>query len=623
MPVKTAEYLAQVREKTGLSDYKISQTYNINQSNLSKYNSGKAALSETHAWLFADILGINPAQVVANTKLEHATLSGNQSKSKFWQEQLEKLSNDTEAAKIKIAQINPVVGDISNNAQKIIDISLAAAEDGVHLVLFPELALVGYPPEDLLLREGFLEQVEDTISYIASQLPSSLSVVFGAPARHQGQLFNSAYLIQHQQVRHYHKQRLPNYGVFDEKRYFATGSDPLIFECQGRRFGVVICEDAWSSEVVRQAVNFGAQSIISINASPFQIDKHQQRLAQMRQRALENQVEIIYVNLVGGQDELVFDGASFVMGKHGEVIQQLPAFREQEALVSPTQVLETPGLEADVYNALVLATRDYIGKNGVFNGAVIGLSGGIDSALTLAIAADAIGSENVQAIMMPYQYTSSMSLEDAKMQAEQMGVAYHEIDIHPMVDSFNAQLEGAFGKTPVDTTEENIQARVRGTLLMAVSNKSGKMVLTTGNKSEMAVGYATLYGDMSGGFAPLKDVPKTLVYKLAKYKNSLAYTIPRRVIEREPSAELAPGQVDQDSLPPYAELDAILEEFVENKHSVEHISNLGFNQATVKRITQMVLNNEYKRRQSAPGPKISKNAFGKERRYPMTSKFQP
>ena len=623
MPIKTADYLAQVREKTGLSDYKISQTYGINQSNLSKYNSGKAALSETHAWLFADILGINPAQVVANTKLEQAILNGNKSKSKFWQEQLEKLSDSKEQAKIKIAQINPVVGDIHNNAQKIIDLSLEAANEDTHLLIFPELALIGYPPEDLLLREGFIEQVEDTIDYIANKIPSSLSVVFGAPCRVDGQLFNSAYLIQHGQLRTYHKQNLPNYGVFDEKRYFHTGDKPLIFECKSTRFGVVICEDAWSREPINQAVNFGAQKIISINASPFQIDKHQTRLEQIRARALENHVEVIYVNMVGGQDELVFDGGSCVISSAGEVLQQLPFFVEQVHDISIPSSSENQSVEKIIYDALVLATKDYIQKNGVFNGAVIGLSGGIDSALTLAIAADAIGAENVQAVMMPYTYTSSMSLEDAKEQAQHMGIEYHEVSIHPMVESFNTQLGDVFGQTKTDVTEENIQARVRGTLLMAISNKLGKIVLTTGNKSEMAVGYATLYGDMSGGFAPLKDVPKTLVYKLAKYKNSLTYVIPRRVIDREPSAELAPGQVDQDSLPPYEELDAILEAFVENKHSVEYISALGFNEATVRRISNMVLNNEYKRRQSAPGPKISANAFGKERRYPMTSKFQP
>jgi NAD+ synthase (glutamine-hydrolysing) len=344
----------------------------------------------------------------------------------------------------------------------------------------------------------------------------------------------------------------------------------------------------------------------------------------MRQRVLENNVSLIYINAVGGQDELVFDGGSFAMDASGKITHQLPFF---QTLTHPLdqpfmQNIDEP-IEKTIYDALVLSTKDYIEKNGVFNGAVIGLSGGIDSALTLAIAVDALGAKYVQAIMMPYEYTSSMSLEDAKAQASSMKVDYHEINIHSMVDSFNTQLSPLFAGIDTDTTEENLQARIRGTLLMAVSNKSGKIVLTTGNKSEMAVGYATLYGDMSGGFAPLKDIAKTMVYRLANYRNSIDYVIPGRVIDREPSAELAPNQIDQDSLPPYEELDAILELFVEHKQSIQHITQQGFNQDTVKRISNMVLNNEYKRRQSAPGPKVSQNAFGKERRYPMTSKFQP
>ncbi len=624
MPTKTKEYLAKVRNKTGFSDYKISQEYAINQSNLSKYSSGKSALSEMHAWLFADILGLNPAEVVASTKLEHAKLSGNKSKSKFWQEQLEKLANGSIPLKINIAQINPIVGDLNNNAQNIIDLSLEAFESGTHLLVFPELALIGYPPEDLLLREGFITQIEDKIEFIRTQLPDEMSVLFGAPDRVDGHLYNSAYLVQHGRLRTYHKQRLPNYGVFDEKRYFEPGNESFVFECQQRRIGVVICEDAWEVEPVNAVVNHGAQTVISLNASPFQIGKHDERLQIIKQRVLENNIDFIYVNAVGGQDELVFDGGSFVMNASGVVTHQFPFFKTLvHGLDSPiTQDTEHP-FEKTVYDALVLSTKDYIQKNGVFNGAVIGLSGGIDSALTLAIAVDALGSEQIQAIMMPYEYTSSMSLEDAKAQASSMNVEYHEINIHSMVDSFNTQLSTLFAGTEADTTEENLQARIRGTLLMAVSNKSGKIVLTTGNKSEMAVGYATLYGDMSGGFAPLKDIAKTLVYRLANYRNSLSYVIPGRVIDREPSAELAPDQVDQDSLPPYAELDAILELFVEQKQSIRHIIEQGFDVDIVKRISAMVLNNEYKRRQSAPGPKVTQTAFGKERRYPMTSKFIP
>ncbi|MBT6922543.1 MAG: NAD+ synthase [Candidatus Ruthia sp.] len=624
MANKTKDYLAKVRKKTGFSDYKISQEYDINQSNLSKYKSGKAALSEMHAWLFADILGVNPAEVVANTKLEHAKLTNNKSKVKFWQEQIEKLSNGSESIKINIAQINPIVGDLNNNAQTIINLAREAYESGAHLLVFPELALIGYPPEDLLLREGFIDQVESSVEHIRAQLPQDISILFGAPSRVKGCLYNSAYLIQQGHVRTYHKQLLPNYGVFDEKRYFEPGTDSFVFECQQVKIGVVICEDAWESAPVAAVVNQGAQTVISLNASPFQLGKHSQRIKTIGQRASENKISFVYVNAVGGQDELVFDGGSFVMDASGNVTHQLPFFQSlTHALDQPILQDSNEQIEKTIYDALVLSTKDYIQKNGVFNGAVIGLSGGIDSALTLAIAVDALGAEHVQAIMMPYEYTSSMSLEDAKAQASSMKVDYHEVNIHSMVDSFNAQLSPLFAGTDADTTEENLQARIRGTLLMAVSNKSGKIVLTTGNKSEMAVGYATLYGDMSGGFAPLKDIAKTMVYRLANYRNSIEYVIPGRVIDREPSAELAPNQVDQDSLPPYEELDAILELFVEQKQSIDHIVKQGFNKDTVKRISNMVLNNEYKRRQSAPGPKVSKNAFGKERRYPMTSKFQP
>jgi NAD+ synthase (glutamine-hydrolysing) len=625
MPNKTKEYLAEVRSRTGFSDYRISQEYNINQSNLSKYSSGKAALSEMHAWLFADILGLNPAEVVANTKLEHAKLSNNQLKSIFWQEQLEKLSNRIEPVKISIAQINPIVGDISNNAQTIVDLSIKAYDSGSHLIVFPELALIGYPPEDLVLRDGFINQVEDAVDFITNNIPKQISIIFGAPTRDVDKLYNSAYLIQNGRASNYHKHQLPNYGVFDEKRYFSSGSNAFVFECQNKRIGVVICEDAWSFEPVNMAANIGADTIISINASPFQVGKHKERIKTIKQRVTENNVDFIYLNSVGGQDELVFDGGSFAMDKSGNVTHQLPFFEEVVCDLSAKsdKISLSQSVEQTVYQALVLSTKDYIEKNSIFNGAVIGLSGGIDSALTLVIAADALGSENVQAIMMPYEYTSNMSMEDAKSQAEMLNTEFQSIPIHPIVDTFNSQLSEIFQGTKADTTEENLQARVRGSLLMAISNKTGKILLTTGNKSEMAVGYATLYGDMSGGFAPLKDISKTLVYRLARYRNSISLAIPQRVIDREPSAELAPNQVDSDSLPPYDQLDEILGMFVERKQSVQQIIDQGFDRETVIRISRMVLNNEYKRRQSAPGPKISKSAFGKERRYPMTSKFVP
>ncbi|MEJ6659576.1 MAG: NAD+ synthase [Candidatus Thioglobus sp.] len=624
MANKTKDYLTKVRKKTGFSDYKISQEYGINQSNLSKYKSGKSALSETHAWLFADILNINPAEVVANTKLEHAKMKGDKLKAIFWQEQIENLSNISESIKIDIAQINPIVGDLNNNAQQIIDLSIEAAQQGADLLVFPELALTGYLPEDLLLRAGFIQQVEEKVDLIKNSIPETMAIVFGAPHKNQGNLYNAAYLIQDQEVQTYHKQQLPNYSVFDEKRYFSAGSKPFVFTIKGQRIGLLVCADIWNADIVSETARYGVSTIVSINASPFHIDKHQQRLEEVKKRVLENQVGFIYVNLVGGQDEIIFDGGSFAMNAKAQVTHQLPFFKvTTSSLSAPCEPIEVTSTEEIIYNALVLATKDYIEKNGVFNGVVIGLSGGIDSALTLAIAADAIGNENIKAIMMPYTYTSNMSLEDAKAQASTMNIDYQEISIHPMVESFNSQLSELFSGLQADTTEENLQARVRGTLLMAVSNKLGKIVLTTGNKSEMAVGYATLYGDMSGGFAPLKDVSKTMVYRLAKYRNTQSYIIPGRVIDREPSAELAPNQTDQDSLPPYDELDAILELFIEQRLAIKDIVKQGFNQKTVERISRLVLNNEYKRRQSAPGPKISKNAFGKERRYPMTSKFKP
>jgi|FLOH01.1.fsa_nt_gi NAD+ synthase (glutamine-hydrolysing) len=624
MTNKTKDYLTKVRKKTGFSDYKISQEYGINQSNLSKYKSGKSSLSETHAWLFADILNINPAEVVANTKLEHAKMKGDKLKVIFWQEQIENLSNISESIKIDIAQINPIVGDLNNNAQQIIDLSIEAAQQGADLLVFPELALTGYLPEDLLLRAGFIQQVEEKVDLIKNSIPETMAIVFGAPHKNQGNLYNAAYLIQDQEVQTYHKQQLPNYSVFDEKRYFSAGSKPFVFTIKGQRIGLLVCADIWNADIVSETARYGVSTIVSINASPFHIDKHQQRLDEVKKRVLENQVGFIYVNLVGGQDEIIFDGGSFAMNSKAQVTHQLPFFKvTTSSLSAPCEPIKAVSIEETIYDALVLATKDYIEKNGVFNGVVIGLSGGIDSALTLAIAADAIGNENIKAIMMPYTYTSNMSLEDAKAQASTMNIDYQEISIHPMVESFNSQLSELFSGLQADTTEENLQARVRGTLLMAVSNKLGKIVLTTGNKSEMAVGYATLYGDMSGGFAPLKDVSKTMVYRLAKYRNTQSYIIPGRVIDREPSAELAPNQTDQDSLPPYDELDAILELFIEKRLAVKDIVKQGFNQKTVERISQLVLNNEYKRRQSAPGPKISKNAFGKERRYPMTSKFKP
>ena len=624
MYIKTTEYLAMVRNKTGFSDYKISKEYEINQSNLSKYSSGKAALSETHAWLFANILDIDPAEIVANTKLEHAISTGNNSKAKFWQEQLDKIFSESLPIKIQIAQINPIVGDIKSNAKKIIALSIEASENGAHLVVFPELALTGYPPEDLLLRNGFIDQVKNEINILCELIPSNIFVLFGAPSQIDKNLYNSAYLIHDNKIQNiYNKQELPNYGVFDEKRYFTSGKESFSFECQNTRIGVLICEDQWVEGPINQVCQGNVDMVISLNASPFQLNKQSERMSICQKYALKFGISFIYINMVGGQDEVVFDGNSFAVDKQGELIFEMPAFEEISMSYSDSSlkpVVTTD--ESSIYSALVLATRDYINKNS-FSGALIGLSGGIDSALTLAIAVDAIGAENVHAVMMPYQYTSEISLTDAEMQARTQGVHFSSIDIHKMVDSFNASLSDVFENNSIDTTEENIQSRVRGTLLMALSNKHHKIVLATGNKSEMAVGYATLYGDMCGGFAPLKDISKTMVYKLSRYRNTLSEVIPSRVIARPPSAELAPDQVDQDSLPPYDILDDILKRFVEEKQSVDSIISQGHTSEDVNKITSLILKNEYKRRQSAPGPKVSGNAFGRERRYPMTSKFKP
>jgi len=624
MIIKTTEYLAMVRDKTGYSDYKIAKEYDINQSNLSKYSSGKAALSETHAWLIANILDIDPAEVVANTKFEHAINTGNNSKAKFWQEQLNKIFSESVPIRIQIAQFNPIVGDIKLNAQKMLDLSIEANDAGAHLIIFPELALTGYPPEDLLFRDGFINQVKDEITNFCNLAPSDISILFGAPNKTDDFLFNSAYLIQNNRIINiYNKQELPNYGVFDEKRYFSSGDDSFVFECQNTKIGVLICEDQWVEGPISNLCQSKIDIVVSLNASPFQLKKQSERINICKKYALKFDITFIYVNMVGGQDEVVFDGNSFIVNSQGDVSLQLPAFKELS--VAHIDTTFTPSLVSDeslIYSAIVLATKDYIQKN-TFGGALIGLSGGIDSALTLAIAVDAIGAENVHAIMMPYQFTSDMSLTDSELQAETQGVKYSSIDIHSMVDSFNLSLSDQFRNTSRDTTEENIQSRVRGTLLMALSNKSHKLVLATGNKSEMAVGYATLYGDMCGGFAPLKDISKTMVYQLAKYRNTVSDVIPERVITRPPSAELAPDQVDQDSLPSYDILDDILMRFVEQKQSVNEIIENGHNSEDVSKITSLILRNEYKRRQSAPGPKISSNAFGKERRYPMTSKFKP
>jgi NAD+ synthase (glutamine-hydrolysing) len=533
--------------------------------------------------------------------------------------------------RIALGQLNLLVGDVAGNAAKMIAAAQRARDElKADVAVFPELALTGYPPEDLLLRPDLSVRVELALGEMLRGI-AGIDVIVGYPKRQYGRLFNAASLLRGGKVTAtYFKHILPNYGVFDEKRYFAEGSDPCVLDIKGTPVGVTICEDIWERGPVEQSVNAGARLVLNINASPYHRRKGQERFDIVARRARDNGVPIVYLNLVGGQDELVFDGDSFVVDARGEMTQRAPAFEEGLHLVEietgrrvapvPAQIAPDLSEEESVYGALVLGVRDYIGKNG-FPGAVIGLSGGVDSALTLCIAVDAIGAPRVEAVMMPSRYTAAMSLEDARSQAEALGVKHSTLPIEPMFEAFLGALREEFrGKKP-DSTEENIQARIRGTLLMAISNKTGRMVLTTGNKSEMSVGYATLYGDMAGGFAAIKDVPKTLVYRLAEYRNSIKPVIPRRVFERPPSAELAPDQKDTDSLPPYAVLDPVLERYVELDQSAEDIVAAGFDEAVVRRVLRMVDRNEYKRRQAAPGVRITPRAFGRDRRYPITSGY--
>jgi len=537
------------------------------------------------------------------------------------------------AARLRLAlgQLNLLVGDVAGNAARMIAAARRARDElKADVVVFPELALTGYPPEDLLLRPELSVRVELALGAMLREIPG-IDVIVGYPKRQYGKLFNAASLLRGGQVAAtYFKHCLPNYGVFDEKRYFAEGANPCVIDLKGVPVGITVCEDVWEPGPVEQTVAAGAKLVINLNASPYHMDKGQERFGIVARRARDNGVPIVYLNLVGGQDELVFDGDSFVVDVHGEMTQRAPAFEEAlyfvefetAPTVTPVSAAIAPDLseEESVYAALVLGVRDYVQKNG-FRGVVIGLSGGIDSALTLCIAADALGAASVEAVMMPSRYTAPIGLEDARAQAEALGVKYSVIPIEPMFGAFLGALRDEFKGAQQDTTEENIQARIRGTLLMAISNKTGRMLLTTGNKSEMAVGYATLYGDMAGGFAAIKDVPKTLVYRLAEYRNRAKPVIPRRVFERPPSAELAPDQKDTDSLPPYATLDPILERYVELDQSIEDIVAAGFDEATVRRVVRMVERNEYKRRQAAPGVRITPRAFGRDRRYPITSGY--
>ena len=537
----------------------------------------------------------------------------------------------TQTLRLAIAQLNLPVGDVAGNAERVIRAAAEARDRlSAQAVVFPELALTGYPPEDLLLRPQFIREADTALARVQDAV-RGIDVILGHPQRLNEQLYNSASLLRDGKlIASYHKQLLPNYSVFDEMRYFASGTEACVVEVGGIPLGLTICEDIWQPGPPRQSVAAGARLIVNLNASPYHMRKGHEREEIVAQRACENNVQIVYANLVGGQDELVFDGDSFVVDAGGRLSQRCPAFEAGLYLVEieagqpprprPQPLPTEPSLEREVYAALTLGVRDYVEKNH-FPGAVIGLSGGIDSALTLCIAVDALGAERVAAVMMPSRFTATMSREDAAAQARALGVSYREIPIEPMFEAYLAALKDEFAGRPRDVTEENIQARIRGSLLMAVSNKTGKLVLTTGNKSEMAVGYATLYGDMAGGFGAIKDVPKTLVYRLAEHRNRIQPVIPRRVFERPPSAELAPDQKDADSLPPYDILDPILERYVELDQSPREIVAAGFDAAPVERVAAMVDRNEYKRRQAAPGVRISRRAFGRDRRYPITSGY--
>lgn len=531
--------------------------------------------------------------------------------------------------RVVMAQLDFLVGDIPGNTRLVIESAQRARKElNADVVVFPELCLTGYPPEDLLLRPSLVLRVNEALEQL-QQAELDVAMVVGVPLREGALLYNAAVVIDGGVVTgRYFKRYPPNYQVFDEKRYFAEGQETLVVNIRGVAVGVTVCEDIWKDGPVEDSAAAGAKLILNLNASPYDIDKQARRKSLLERKARENCVSIVYVNLVGGQDELVFDGGSMVFDHSGVLTAEAPQFREGlfpadflcEHHCQPiSQPLpEEPSLEANVYQALVTGVRDYVNKNG-FKSVVLGLSGGIDSAVTLAVAVDALGRDRVRAVMMPFRYTSSMSLEDAQSQAMALGVQYDVFSIEPMYDAFMQALSAPFEGTRPDTTEENLQARLRGVLLMSLSNKFGALVLTTGNKSEMAVGYSTLYGDMAGGFDVLKDVPKTLVFRLAWYRNSVSPVIPERVITRPPSAELAPDQKDEDSLPGYDVLDSILNLYVERDFSADAIVAEGFERADVDRVIRLVDINEYKRRQAPIGVRITERGFGKDRRYPITN----
>ncbi len=530
--------------------------------------------------------------------------------------------------KLAIAQINCTLGDLTGNAAKILAYAERAKQQGATLLLTPELSLCGYPPEDLLLRAGFYRACEQALHELARQV-RGISVVVGHPHQVGDKRYNAASVLRDGKIiATYHKHALPNYSVFDEKRYFTRGTVPCVFELEGVKFALSICADIWQEHAAQHAREAGAQVLLVLNASPYHIDKQQSRYEATRDRIGESGLAVVYANLLGGQDELIFDGASFAMDARGTLTHQFASFDETLGLVEirdgkliSGEIVSALKHEDSIYRALCLGVTDYVAKNH-FPGVLLGLSGGIDSALTLAVAVDALGADKVHAVMMPSPYTAQISLDDAREMAANLGVRYDELDIKPAFDAYLATLSDMFkGRVP-DTTEENLQARIRGNLLMALSNKFGLLVLTTGNKSEMTVGYCTLYGDMAGGFALLKDVSKTWVYRLAHYRNSLGRVIPERIITRPPSAELKPNQTDQDSLPPYDVLDGIMACYVEKNLTIAEIVARGYAEADVRRVVKLIRINEYKRRQAPVGVRITDRGFGKDWRYPITARYQ-
>lgn len=535
--------------------------------------------------------------------------------------------------KIALAQFSPHIGNIENNTQKMIEQVNQAKEQHADIILFPELSTIGYPAEDLFLRPSLKKRTENALTALSAV--KDIVMVFGfVHHSDDGQRFNSAAVMKDGEILGiYNKQNLPNYSVFDEKRYFTTGQQHLIFEYLEHKFGVLICEDIWSLNTVQQLSQLNVDTVLVLNSSPYEVGKPQHRLNTMAKLAKELNLNLVYNNQVGGQDDLIFDGSSFVINRNGDVALRAESFKEEiyytefnaeNAAYKQQEIAPELDTMAEIYQGLVMGTLDYVQRSG-FPGVILGLSGGIDSALTLAIAVDALGADKVQAVMMPYTYTSQISVEDAAEQAKRLGITFGIAEIHPIVNSFMQTLYPFFGDRPADATEENLQARARGTLLMGLSNKFGNLVLSTGNKSELAVGYCTLYGDMVGGYAVLKDVYKTIVFELAKYRNSISETpvIPERVITRPPSAELRPDQKDQDSLPAYEILDAILYAYIEEDCSETDIIARGFEQEIVQKVIRLVDRNEYKRRQGAIGPRISSRAFSRERRYPIMNGWKP